>query len=469
VDEEQYYNPIISTYLKVKALQQEQSQHQSQLEQRKAEEQNKQKNEEQLIKQAQQRIDQEHELHKMQNELAKGHLDLASHEASLHTSEFVRNAIASGVSPESAATMAGGSFDQGTTANIPTQTPGEPPINVQGAGPGSPQIPQTVRIPGIPNAIPIGGMPTPEIEAQNLARRAKLVSGAQAEGQLPSEMALLKAKGQQEKELKQQEEQFTSNITDRKIASEERLAKLSKDTQMFITGATNATHLQVANMEYNIPQDQLKAGVVAALSGQRKFNSDDRFSRAVNSSVQMMGGREVDPKDIDALKQGQTLGPLFDQLREFADKHLPSEAHLGSLGAKGASLIQGTLAGTPFPSDVKNKMAEIKASAMNVGKVIEGLTGGRVTNTQLGLALDAITSPGITKEQALDRLDNIKDLYTNKMENVIMGGMPPAQKELIYKVNGIKPAWLITAPKKNVKGHDLNEAKSMEVGQPVYK
>ena len=84
------------------------------------------------------------------------------------------------------------------------------------------------------------------------------------------------------------------------------------------------------------------------------------------------------------------------------------------------------------------------------------------------MASDAVVEPGITKQMGEARLANLKDLLFNKVQNVLMGGMPKDQQEALYHTQGIKPGWLIAAPKVNAKGHKLDEAKSVELGQPVY-
>ena len=125
---------------------------------------------------------------------------------------------------------------------------------------------------------------------------------------------------------------------------------------------------------------------------------------------------------------------------------------------------------TSSTTDFQDEINQIKAQTMNVGKVIEGLTGGRITNVQIGLALDAITAPGIKKEQALNQLKNLKDILFNKQENVIMGGMPEEQKQLIYQIHGIKPAWMVLNPPlpENKAGHKLDIEESIKRGGPVY-
>lgn len=342
----------------------------------------------------------------------------------------IRDLIKNGVDPDKALAQIphAGGLEQAPQPESSIQIP---TILNQGAMQQSPQ-----------GQLPSAGMPT---QADLLAQEARVTQAhafANAQGtnlanepfQInASERALTNAK-----DLQKYENVFKNQLEDKNIASREKIAQLERSTQQSIAGMTNATHLKVAGMQYTPTPESLQAMVMAGATGQAKLDMKNPQERAAYTTLIDNGFRIPDVKDIDALKQSQALVPLFKKLDDFSDKYLPSEDKSGSTVAKVKSYVQGKVAGTAFPTDIQNQINEIKAQAMNVGKTIEGLTGGRVTNTQLGLALDAITSPGITKEQAKDRLKNLQDLYVNKQQNVILGGMKPEQQDLIKKTYGIQ-------------------------------
>ena len=369
----------------------------------------------------------------------------------LKNMDRARTLITSGMSPEA--------FRQQPIQGV---LPGAGSFTV----PGTPE--GMLDIPGVGRQ-PRSAYPTPAESTAIEAQRVKGIATAQHEAAEPFTIRDEERKFTNAKALKDFENQFTERLTDKKIASEEKMAKWNNDTRLAIERGTTAMHLQIAGMQYVPTPENLRAMVVAGLTGETKLNYANPQERAALGVINQMGGRPPDPTDMKALQQGQTLAPLFDKLEQFASKHLPDEeGPSGYLGARGAAWLQGGLAATGLPIDVKNQISQIKPQALNTARAIEGLTGGRVTNQQMALALEALTSPGITKQMALERIQNLRDMYINKEQNILLGGMPEAQKDLIYKTYGIKPGWLMTAPKTNATGHPLNEQKSLEVGHPVW-
>jgi hypothetical protein len=104
---------------------------------------------------------------------------------------------------------------------------------------------------------------------------------------------------------------------------------------------------------------------------------------------------------------------------------------------------------------------------MVIGKSVEGMTG-RPLATQLKLDLDSLMTPGITKKDALNRIDNLTEQYVNKQGNITQAGMPDSQKELLYHTQGVKPSWLAVAPQTGPKGTKLDEPASLKAGHPLY-
>jgi len=67
---------------------------------------------------------------------------------------------------------------------------------------------------------------------------------------------------------------------------------------------------------------------------------------------------------------------------------------------------------------------------MNVGKAVEGI-GGRPLATQMKLDLDALASGSISREDAISRINNLRDLYVNKQDNGIFSGWCLHKKNLL--------------------------------------
>src|ERR1043166_7674283 len=334
--EEAYYNPIIRNMVETAQLQQHAQALQQQKEFQTGELQNRQRLADLHAKQ----IEYEHQQH--QDMLEKVHLpQLQAHlqAAKLDAQDKVRRLINEGVSPEAFRQQGGPVV---LPSGIATSVPGTPEgmINVPGVG-----------------LQPQSAYPTPAQSAALEAQRVKGIATAQHEAAEPFTIRDEERKFTNAKSLKDFENQFTERLTDKKLASEERISKLNRDTQLYIHAGENATRLQIAGMQYVPTPENLRAMVVAGLTGETKLNYANPQERAALGVINQMGGRPPDPTDMKALQQGQTLGPLFDKLEQFANKHLPDEkGPSGYLGARGAAYLQGGLAATNLPSDVKNEV-----------------------------------------------------------------------------------------------------------------
>jgi len=142
------------------------------------------------------------------------------------------------------------------------------------------------------------------------------------------------------------------------------------------------------------------------MTGQRKFTGDNVFERRVLSGVQAAGGKVLDPEIPKGLQQLQNFSPVFDKIDKFVDKYLVDQNSGGGLG-KVLAPLKGAISKSPLIStDAKNELDQIKTQALNVGKGIEGMTGGRVTVQQLSLVLDGIASLSKTKQQGHELVQN---------------------------------------------------------------
>ncbi len=164
--------------------------------------------------------------------------------------------------------------------------------------------------------------------------------------------------------------------------------------------------------------------------------------------------------------------PILDRMEKLAQS-FPSGT--GGAMLQGAKTHGANLLG--IPTDLQNKIAIQNADAMVVGKNVEGMTG-RPLSTQLKSDLDSLITPGITKDQAIERINHIRENYVNKQNNVVFSGLPDFQRQLIEKTYGIvpiaanspqgKPDFLKLAPKTTRAGRVLNEEESIKAGHPIY-
>lgn len=462
---EEYYNPIISAYLRAVEQKNQKDQFHQKLQLESDQQKAEQKYRQQLADQAQQRIDSEHQAHLDELEQQKtvnahnaGMLRIATDQAHRVMTDSVRKHILEGDSPESAAGAEGGAIDQGVPAySIP------PGGNEQPVG-------ESIKLPG-GTSIPTAGLMTPEREAQQVAQKAGLVTQAQHEAELPSQLKLEEQKSLGQRLLEGNKQKFEAGQKEADRQNKTLTTQLTNQSREHVAQGTNAARIIAAGIsnDKNKPTpEELQSGILQLATGTRKFNSDNPYDRAVQAGADAAGFRQLDPADVKVLQASQSLVPLFDKARDFANT-LPDEAKDGPLVASTKAYAQGKLMNTNLPLDKKVELNQLKTNIVNIGKQIEGMSGGRITNTQLSVAMDGLANGNMTKQQALKTIDNLADLYVNKETNVTLGGVGKTQQEIIYKKYGIKPAFLVTAPKKNATGHTLDEDKSLELGQAVYK
>ena len=309
-----------------------------------------------------------------------------------------------------------------------------------------------------------------KMEAEAVGLKAK----AEAEGKFPTEQVLANTQFTHQKTLQDARIESEEKVAAAGRTSQEKIAQLSRSSQYGIAQLEAKTSLQAVGMDPTTNQGMVSSLVRGGLTGDIKLNPANPIERLAYDNIQQIGGRTVDPKEIDALKQSQQLLPLFDKLESFANT-LPDSRS----GAFVTGHILGAKATLGISSKMQNDLNVINSQAMNVGRAVEGIQG-RPLAVQLKLDLDSLASGAIPKEDALSRIQNLRDLYVNKQNNTIFGGMSPIQQEIIKQKYGIQPLasqnqgqaqpdWLRIAPQKNPNGKSLDPTTSLTEGHPVYK
>lgn len=436
-DAAQSYNPIIQAMIATANLQKQGQQQDIEKERNK-----------QLADQAKQslasetkRIENEHEHQLATIDLAGKAHSLAAEAQHMQTAAMLRDLAAKGVDVGKLGLS--GLFNGGQTmgANPKDQANTPPHVLPQNATPvlGSTPI-QQPQTPDISSAFP-----GPEAEAARVRSLAGAQAGGAAEGELPFQQQLAKTKFENEQALGTQKFGFESTLQGARIASEEKvaaahinsaetIAKLSRSSAERISAATNATHLQAMGMDPNTNKGMVQSMYLGALTGDYKLNpSVNPLERVVYDQVQQSGAHLVDPKEALGLREAQKLVPLFDKLDAFA-KQFPTSTS----GAWAQGHTVGLANTLGIPTDLQNKINIINSQAMNVGKATEGITG-RPLAQQMKLDLDSLATPGITKSQFQDRINNLRQNYVNNQDNVFFSGMPNFQKELIKQKYGLVP------------------------------
>src|SRR5207249_5475711 len=209
--EEAYYNPIIRSMVETAQLQQHAQQLQQQKEFQTAEIRNRQR----LADLHEKQIEQQHQQYL--NTLKNVHIPQVQAALEAHkiaNIEEVRRSIAAGVSPTA--------YQQPATQGI---LPGAGSFTV----PGTPE--GMLNVPGV-GLRPMSAFPTAAEEATRAAQRAGGIVSAQFGAKEPFEIREHERTLTGKKELQDFENQFKERLTDKEIASHEKMNKLNNDTQM---------------------------------------------------------------------------------------------------------------------------------------------------------------------------------------------------------------------------------------------
>ena len=455
-DAAQAYNPIIQAMIATAHLQKQGQQQDIEKERNKQEAAARQEG----LKQAQKALEYQHEHNLAQLEVQRMQAEanmkaqqaetLLRHQAFVHAGGDYRKVLDS-VAPGLNKPLSGGAGVSQAQQNPPLHEPTAQDL-------GAPAAP----------ANPFGSA---EEAAALAARAAGTKAGAISQAELPAKQTLQKDLFQQQMDLQGARMAREEALLEKKQAFEKVENQLDRKNKTALQAMANQAHLQGLGMDPNTNGELMKTAVIGGMTGQYKLNPDNPFDRMAISAIQQNGGRIVDPKEAQATKEIQKLVPLFDKLDELA-KQLP-EGQGGAVLEKGKTALAGAFGAT---TDLQNKINIINSQIMNVARTTEGMNG-RPLAAALKPELDSLAAI-TTRKNMQDRINNLRGNYVNTQDNVFFGGMNDLQKNLIKQTYGLVPIakqsgetpdWLRLAPKKNKSGHALDETKSLELGQPVYK
>ena len=363
----------------------------------------------------------------------------------------------------------------GQTASSQSQVSPQAP---SGSAPGTAPMPISQQ--NSPQVDLSGALgPDPATRMQQMIDFEGKKAGAVANAQLPAEQAKQNALFKQQLELQTNETQakkdaaatnqaFESTENAKKITSEENLAKLSRGAQMTIEGMRESGENSRALLPYGIGPSSgaLTERQAMLATGQIKPDVNNKMDAVAMEANSRAGVVNVDPKDIEALKKLNGLPAILQEERDYAKKYLPSEKELGPTKAKAEAFIQQHV--LPEQSDTKQEYGKILGQITNFGQDLEGMTGGRILSQQMKSELASYAGPGMTREQALSKIEAQGTAFYNKQQNQLLSGVKPGQKELIYQKHGIKPAYEPTVKYPDGKTGILNTIDSDKAGHAVY-
>lgn len=455
--EEQYINPIIQSMIST-----------AQLSQRgKANEEEKRKNIEaekarqEQLKQEQQRITNENEYRKAMVEHESKRLQLEHDQASLHSRQIIADLVGKGFDVGKLGFPQAGSNPTQLNAGNATLPDFQQPANEP-----------TYQIPGIDQPVPASGFPSSSELLAKEMERARGIAGAQTQGQMeaakPFKIEDLNRETAAKKDILAQTFGNEKQLTSMKEDWEGAQKKLDRSTQLQIANIHTGPEMEKLRLEYGGGNPAMMGAITKQLlTGQAPYSDTNPLLRTLGAKATAAGAQIPQKGDWQALRASEELLPLFDKLKQFANDNLPSEATQGKTMARGQAMVQGLSSKLPIPTEAKTKYDEIMSQIFRVGQQLDSATGGRYPVMLINKIAGGLTDLGTTKELALDKLNNMQNIYGTKLQNDVMAGWPDWQKKLAYS-SGITPDYVRSAPPKNSLGLPLNKDKSIQAGQPVY-
>lgn len=413
-DEAQYYNPIIQAMIANAQSRQAGDQLKAQVQQHKdlmAHQGIQEDIEKQRVAQEQQRIEQEHEYHTSTIEnatkLLGAHLDQAKNEALDRARQFV----AQGGSP-------------GAYQKPATQIPTQPDLGISGEVPGSATPPGMMDIPGY-GRISAGTLKTKEqLEAEAVKHAGDVTTATHAAAE-PYKISEDERKFGNDKDLEELKTKAASALADKHIGSAERIAQLERGTQQSIANGHNATQLQMGQLQYGLTPEEGQGLVTSIFTGQQKPSLGNPVERRLVGNMESQGFK-LPGKDVDTLRNIANIDPILDRFEAFANK-LPTS----KVGAMVSGLQEH------LPTDLANEYKMINTDLQKVATGIEGMPGSRPLTQQFKSESGGVPTLGITKQQALDRVANLRQRAL-EVRNSIISGYPKAQQDLLNKTYNVQ-------------------------------
>lgn len=244
-----------------------------------------------------------------------------------------------------------------------------------------------------------------------------------------------------------------------RIGAEQRkeTAAANREVQERIAGSRNATTLEAARLrakgaKINSDSD-LQPVVDSVYLGETKLPAGNN-GVAITGSIKGLGGAVPNKVNIDKVPYTTAMLSIGDRIKNDIIPKLAAD----EISAK----VKGGIAKV-WPTDLANEFAKIELDATTMAR--EAGEKGNFSNTDIGRALHALSDPGITQVQALNRLKTLQDKIYNKLNNEYLAGLGDKQRiAILEKRFNLDPS---TIPAVNSVGRIIR-TKEYPEGAPKY-
>ncbi len=255
------------------------------------------------------------------------------------------------------------------------------------------------------------------------AQLAVQTAGAIKQAELPSVNAAAEFKanveGKKAIELEGVKAQTAKELrTQQDAAALERTKTTVEGQKAAATIRANATKYATDHKKSGPEQQYIENAAMQSVTGQGPMPGYAGNGLAIRNAIPK-GYKFFTANDAEKLKAVKDVSVLFDYMQDHI-KDLPDnqiKAFIDRMSAK----IPGT--------DIANIYQAVFGRAANISHTYGGEIG-RLSDPDVARAMGLLIQPGITKKQALERLNQIKLETSSKVLDHILGGQP-AQQQLI--------------------------------------
>ena len=196
----------------------------------------------------------------------------------------------------------------------------------------------------------------------------------------------------------------------------------------------NKTAITVANInksaKVTLDTDTVNDMSNSVALGETKLPSGNT-GFAVNTALKDQGLVVPDVATAKKVPFAQTMLNLADRIES---KIIPQLAT-----TPGTAWVKGVLTNqTAFPTELYNEYKAMGIDATTSAR--DAGEKGNFSNSDIGRAWDALTSPGITQTQATERLGILRSKIYNKLLNEHLGGLPDKQKIMMLQKYNFEPS-----------------------------
>ena len=256
------------------------------------------------------------------------------------------------------------------------------------------------------------------VEASIAANKAGAVAGATSQAELPAQKELLGIKTQAQRDI-----DAANNTRAQEVANTNANARLLSAQ----IGAAARRYAADKGGKVDEAAVSNNALLHAMGEGGPAFNNTPR-DVASKLILTQYGYKDIDDRTSTKIRDLHGLDAIRDKMVEFIGRL--NNNYLDSAGR----LIKSKA----YLTEVSNFQKELKSVAGNIAKTIGG-ESGRLSEGDIDRAMGILTTAGITKDQAIDRLKFFDANTRSKMMDQILGGAPENQKLLLLTHYGYDP------------------------------